>query len=66
IAATLPRSQPRAIRPAFASAGVGALRIRSMISSMFARASARPSRMCARSRALRNSKIVRRVTTSRR
>ena len=37
-----------------------------MISSMFASAMANPSRMCPRSRALRNSNTVRRVTTSRR
>ncbi len=47
-------------------AGVGAALIRAMISSTLDSATARPSRMWPRSRALRSSNTVRRVTTSRR
>ncbi len=49
-----------------ASAGEGEALIRAMISSTLDRATASPSRMWARSRALRSSNTVRRVTTSRR
>ena len=59
--------RPRAaISATFASAGDGEALMTAMTSSMFASATARPSRMWARSRALRRSKTVRRVTTSRR
>ena len=59
-------SHARAISSAFASGGVGEALMSAMISSMLASATARPSRMWPRSRALRSSNTVRRVTTSRR
>ena len=65
-----PRPAPSAtifaISAAFASAGVARALISAMISSTFDSATARPSRMWPRSRALRSSKRVRRTTTSRR
>jgi len=66
MALTLPNSHGRAVNATFASAGVGDLRISSIIGSMLASAIAKPSSVCARSRALRKSNTVRRVTTSRR
>ena len=42
------------------------LRMIAIISSILERATAKPSKICVRSRALRSSKIERRVTTSRR
>ena len=45
-------------------AGSGAARISLMISSILATAMARPTRICARSRALRSRNLVRRPTTS--
>ena len=56
----------RAIKPCLAIAGVAAALISAMISSTLESATAKPSRMWPRSRALRKSNIVRRVTTSRR
>ena len=58
-----PGSQRRAINPARASAGLAEARMSSITGSMFARATASPSRTCARARARLSSKIVRRVTT---
>src|SRR6185437_13380220 len=54
------------INAVLASAGVAAALISAMISSTFDSATASPSRMCPRSRALRSSKRVRRTTISRR
>ena len=50
----------------FASTGVGEVLISSIISSILANATVKPSKICARDRALRISNTVRRVTTSRR
>ena len=66
ISSTSGERQARAISAAFASGGVGAALISAMISSTLDSATARPSRMWPRSRALRSSNTVRRVTTSRR
>ena len=63
---TRPKSQPRANNCSFASLGVGEFLIRAIIGSIFDSAIDKPSSKCARSRALRNSKMVLRVTTSRR
>ncbi|MNI28207.1 hypothetical protein D3C73_819740 [compost metagenome] len=49
-----------------ASVGFGEVLISSIISSMLASATVRPSSTWARARALRSSNTVRRVTTSRR
>ena len=56
--------QSRAIICSRASAGLGALRIRRIISSMLATATARPTNTCARSRDLASRCLVRRLTTS--
>ena len=48
----------------FNFAGLGDALIRAITSSMFSSATARPSRMCARSSALRRSYLVRLTTTS--
>ena len=66
ISSTTGERHVRAIIAAFASGGVAAALISAMISSTLDSATARPSRMCPRSRALRSSNTVRRVTTSRR
>ena len=63
---TRPKSQPCANNCSFASLGVGEFLIKAMIGSIFESAIDKPSSKCARSRALRNSNIVLRVTTSRR
>ena len=63
---TKPGAHGLAKRPALASAGVSACLISSMIGSIFSSATARPSKIWARSLALRSSNIVRLVTTSRR
>ncbi len=64
--ATLPKLQPFDNKATFASLGVGDVLINSIIGSILANAIDKPSSKCARSRALRNSNTVRRVTTSRR
>ena len=56
--------QSRAIICSRASAGLGALRIRRIMSSMLATATARPTNTCARSRDLDSRCLVRRLTTS--
>ena len=56
--------QSRAIICSRASAGLGAARIRRIISSMLATATARPTNTCARSRDLASRCLVRRLTTS--
>ena len=66
IALTSPNCHPRSTKRSFASAGLGEVLINSIISSILASAIAKPSRIWARSRALRKSYTVRRVTTSRR
>ena len=66
ISRTNSESHSFAIKSVFATGGVGAALIMAMNSSMFANATAKPSKICARSRALRSSNAVRRVTTSRR
>ena len=66
MSATLPKSQPRETISTFASLGEEEVLIKAIIGSMLANAIDKPSSVCALSRALRNSKIVRRVTTSRR
>ena len=65
-ARTEPASQVSPNRRSRAICGVCEVRITSIMRSMLASATVRPSTICARSRALRSSKIVRRVTTSRR
>ncbi|MNE09532.1 hypothetical protein D3C80_1022110 [compost metagenome] len=59
-------SQAVEIRASLASDGVGEALIRAMTGSMLDSATAWPSRIWPRSRALRSSNTVRRVTTSRR
>ena len=61
---TSPVAQPWAMSRSFASAEVGESLINSIIASMLARATAKPSSTWPRSRALRNKYMVRRVTTS--
>ncbi len=56
--------QSRAINCSRAVAASGAARISAITSSILATATARPTKMCPRSRALVRSKRVRRVTTS--
>ena len=56
--------QSRAIICSRASAGLGAARIRRIMSSMLATATARPTNTCARSRDLVSRCLVRRLTTS--
>ena len=56
--------QGRPMRSARAVGGSGAARMRAITSSMLATATTRPTRMCARSRALARSKAVRRVIIS--
>ena len=56
--------QSRAIICSRASAGLGALRISRIISSILATATARPTNTCARSRDLASKCLVRRLTTS--
>ena len=66
ISRTIDESQLLLISAAFATGGVGEALMVSMNSSMLASATARPSSTWPRSRALRSSNTVRRVTTSRR
>ena len=66
ISRTSAESQTLAIKSALACGGVGAALMIAMNSSILANATASPSNICARSRALRSSNTVRRVTTSRR
>ena len=54
----------RSIKPAIASFGVLAARIIRITSSILSEAMIKPSRICARSFALRRSNWVRRITTS--
>ena len=61
-----PAPSARASMRSRATCGLAEVLISSIISSMLASATVRPSRMWARARALRSSKMVRRVTTSRR
>ena len=66
ISRTIDESQLLLISAALATGGVGEVLMVSMNSSMLASATARPSSTWPRSRALRSSNTVRRVTTSRR
>jgi len=66
ICVTAPGFQTVAQRAVFASFGDGERLMSSITGSMFASATIKPSNTCARSRALRRSNSVRRVTTSRR
>ena len=66
ISRTIDESQALPINSCLAMTGFAAALIMAMNSSIFAKATAKPSKTWPRSRALRNSKIVRRVTTSRR
>ena len=66
ISSTKVERHNRPISFSLAMAGVSEALINAIISSTLDNATAKPSNMCPRSRALRNSNTVRRVTTSRR